>query len=288
MASQSQKWFLLVVLALTWGSSFILIKRGLVGLSPIQVGSLRIICAGIFLLTAGFRSFPAIQRQQWKYLALTAFFGIFAPAFLFAIAQTHISSTISSMMNALTSLNTLIIGILAFGLVITRNQGAGVLIGLVGSMLLILDGAMHDESQNYWFALVAYVGAVCYAINVNLLKKYLSGLSPMAISVGNFVVMLVPACVILATTGFFGQLHETRVAHSCGYVALLGIFGTGIANLLFYRLIQNSSPVFATQVTYMIPIVAFGWGVLDGESLSALQIAGAAIVVCGVYLSGKK
>ncbi|RZJ66554.1 MAG: DMT family transporter [Flavobacterium sp.] len=288
MSANRNKLLLIAILGLIWGSSFILIKRGLVGLTPYQLGSLRMVCAGLFFMVVGFKTLPKIPLEKWKYIVLTAFFGSFLPAFLFAIAQTHISSTISSIMNALTPLNTLLIGIVLFALDYKRTQVLGVFIGLAGCILLITGGEGGQSGNNNWFALLAFAGAVCYAININLLKKYLSDLSPLTIATGNFAAMLLPCLCILFFSGFFEQWHEAKVQHATGFVALLGILGTGIANLLFYRLIKVSTPVFASSVTYLIPIVAFFWGVLDGETLSVWQALGAVIVLAGVYLSSRK
>lgn len=186
MISKQLKWVYLVVLSLVWGSSFILIKKGLIGLTAFQLGSLRIIFAAIFLLLIGFKSLAKIPRHQWKYIALTSMFGTFIPAYLFAIAQTQIDSSVSSILNSLTPLNTLILGTLAFGLQFRRNQIFGVLIGLIGSALLILNGALHHPEQNYYYAILVLIASICYATNVNLIKKYLSDLTPVSITTGNF------------------------------------------------------------------------------------------------------
>lgn len=288
MKTKELKWIYLVVLALIWGSSFILIKRGLIGLNPLQVGSLRIIFAALFLIAIGFRSLPKIPLHQWKYLALTALFGTFIPAFLFAIAQTQIDSSVSSILNSLTPLNALIIGALFFGLQFKRTQIIGVLVGLIGTTLLILNGAIHHPEQNYYYAILVLIATLCYATNVNLIKKYLSDLSPLSISTGNFTVMLIPALLILFSTGFFETMHQIEVKNSVFYIMILGIIGTGIANIIFFKLIQMSSPVFATSVTYLIPIVAFLWGMLDYEMLTLVQLVGALIILFGVYLTSKK
>ncbi len=282
------KWILLAVLALIWGSSFILIKKGLVGLNPFQLGSLRIIFAALFLLLIGFKSLSKIPLQQWKFIALTAMFGTFIPAYCFALAETNIDSSITSILNSLTPLNALILGILIFKLEYKRAQVLGVIIGFIGTTLLILNGAMHHPSQNYGYATFAILGALCYGINVNLIKKYLSDLSPLSITTGNFLVMSIPASIILYFSGFFDIVHLEKVQHSAGFILILGIVGTGVANILFFKLIQMSSPVFATTVTYLIPIVAFFWGVLDGELLTFVQYIGAAIILFGVFLSSKK
>lgn len=288
MESKQLKWVLLSILSLIWGSSFILIKKGLIGLTPIQLGSLRIIFAGIFLILVGFKSLSKISFQQWKFIALTALFGTFIPAYLFAIAQTEIDSSLSSILNSLTPLNTLVIGSLAFGLQFRRNQIIGVIIGLIGSALLILNGAMNHPEQNYYYALLVIIASVCYATNVNLVKKHLSGMAPLSITTGNFLVMLLPATLILYFTDFLDVVSMPQVQHSMLFIVILGVIGTGIANIIFFKLIQLSSPVFATSVTYLIPIVAFFWGLLDNEILTPIQFFGAFIILIGVYLSAKK
>ncbi len=282
------KWVLLMILALIWGSSFILIKKGLLSLNPFQVGSVRIICAAIFLLSIGFKTLPKITKSQWKYLALTALFGTFIPAYLFAIAQTQIDSSVSSILNSLTPLNTLILGALAFGLTFNRNQIIGVVLGLLGSAILILNGAVNHPYQNYYYAILVLIASVCYATNVNLIKKHLSDLSPLTISTGNFSVMLIPALIILFSTGFVAVVGLHQVQVSVFYIMILGVIGTGIANIIFFKLIQISSPIFATSVTYLIPVVAFFWGLLDNENLSGIQFFGAFVILIGVYWSSRK
>lgn len=288
MDSKQLKWFYLVTLALIWGSSFILIKKGLVGLTPMQLGSLRIIFAAIFLLLIGFKSLAKIPHVKWKYIALTATLGTFIPAFLFAVAQTQIDSTVSSILNSLTPLNTLIFGVFAFGLTFRRPQVFGVVIGLIGTFLLIINGAMHHPEQNYYYAILIIIASVCYAINVNLIKKYLSDLSPLSITTGNFLVLLLPGIAVLFFSGFFEVIYVESVQHSIVFILILGVVGTGIANIIFFKTIQISSPVFATSVTYLIPVVAFGWGLFDNEMLTPVQFLGAFIILFGVYLSAKK
>ena len=288
MESKQLKWVYLMVLALVWGSSFILIKKGLIGLTALQLGSLRIIFAAVFLLLIGFKSLSKIPMYKWKYIALTSLFGTFIPAYLFAIAQTEIDSSVSSILNSLTPLNTLILGALVFGLQFKKNQIFGILIGLIGSALLILNGAIHHPEQNYYYAILVLIASICYAVNVNLIKKYLHDLSPLSITTSNFMVLFVPAFIILFFSGFFEVVHDLKVQESVLFIMVLGVVGTGIANILFFKLIQMSSPVFATSVTYLIPVVAFCWGLLDNEMLTPVQFFGAFIILIGVYLSAKK
>lgn len=288
MEAKQLKWVYLTVLALVWGSSFILIKKGLVGLTPLQLGSLRILFAALFLVLIGFKSISKIPSFKWKYIALTSLFGTFIPAYLFAIAQTEIDSSVSSILNSLTPLNTLILGAVFFGLHFKRTQIIGIVIGLAGSALLILNGAMHHPEQNYWYAILVLIASICYALNVNLIKKYLHDLSPLSITTGNFMVLSLPALAVLFASGFFDVVQQEQVQQSVLYIIVLGVVGTGIANILFFKLIQMSSPVFATSVTYLIPVVAFCWGLLDQEMLTSVQFLGAFIVLIGVYLSAKK
>ncbi|SHL89312.1 DMT family transporter [Flavobacterium xinjiangense] len=288
MNARQLKWVYLMILALIWGSSFILIKKGLVGLSALQLGSLRILFAAIFLLLIGFKSLTKIPKEKWKYIALTSLFGTFIPAYLFAIAETEIDSSITAILNSLTPLNTLILGAIVFGINFKRSQVWGVFIGLVGSMLLVFNGAINHPEQNYYYAILVIIASICYAVNVNLLKKYLHDLSPLSITTGNFAFLVIPTFLILSFSGFFEVVHVAKVQHSILFIMILGVLGTGIANILFFKLIQMSSPVFATSVTYLIPIVAFFWGLLDNEMLTSVQFFGAFIVLIGVYLSAKK
>lgn len=282
------KWIILVALALIWGSSFILIKKGLVGLDPFQLGSLRIIFCAIFLLIIGFKSLTSIAQHQWKYIAVTSLFGTFIPAYLFAIAETKVSSSICSILNSLTPLNTLILGAVVFGLNFRRNQILGIIIGLIGTAVLIFNGKAQTATEDYSYSVFVLIATVCYAMNVNLIKKYLSDVKPLSITTGNFVVMVVPAIIILFFTDFSSKISLSETQNALFYIMILGVIGTGIANIIFYKLIQISSPVFASSVTYLIPIVAFLWGVLDNEMLTPLQFFGALIILVGVFLANKK
>ncbi|MCL9809234.1 DMT family transporter [Flavobacterium luminosum] len=288
MFTKNNKWFLLVLLSLVWGSSFILIKRGLVGLNPFQLGALRLIFACFFLLPIGFKSLTQIPSYKWKYVALTSIFGNGLPVFLFAFAQTGLKSSISGILNSLTPLYTLLIGALAFGLTFMRNQVFGVILGLLGCSLLVFYGKSTSGETNYFFAFLVVIATICYALNVNLIKKYLSDMSPLAITTGNFLTLLIPALIILFSNGYAEVMTQPEVIHSTLFIIILGMIGTGIANILYYQLIQITSPLFASSVTYFIPLVAMSWGLLDGERLNFMQFIGAGIILGGVYLASKK
>ena len=212
MENKNLRFVYLVVLALVWGSSFILIKRGLTGLTPFQLGSLRMIFAAVFLLMIGFNSIKKIQLRHWKYLALTACCGTFLPVYLFSYAQTEISSSVSAILNSLTPLNTLMLGIIIYKIDFQRRQIYGVIIGLIGSALLVLNGAANNPEQNYNYAILLILASIMYALNVNFIKMYLSDLNPLSITTGNFIVIIIPASIVLYFSGFFEavQLQETQ------------------------------------------------------------------------------
>ena len=285
----NKKWYLLIFLGCVWGSSFLLMKLGLKGVNPIQMGSLRILFAAAFLIVVGFKQISKIPLYKWKYIALTSMFGTFLPVYLFAIALSKIDGSVSSILNSLTPLNTLLVGILFFKMDVQRRQIFGVIIGFVGCVLLVLFGEGGNTTENYYYALLVVLASVFYGINVNLIKKYLSDLKPLTISTGNFIVMLFPALLVLYFSGFFEIAHEQKVITSLGYIAILGIVGTGLSNILFFKLIQLSSPVFASSVTYLIPVVAIllGYFVMN-ETLNIVQGIGASVVLLGVYFSSKK
>lgn len=285
MPLKNLKWIYLILLSLVWGSSFILIKKGLVGLSALQVGSFRIIFAALFLILVGFRSLIKLSARQWKWIIISGFLGSFFPVYLFSFAETEIDSAIASILNATTPLMTLIFGALFFRAVFTQNKVIGVVIGLLGTAGLILSGASINPDQNYLYSGLVIIAASCYAMNVNILKRYMSDISPLGIAAGNFSALLIPALIALYFSGFFEQnIGSSVIQLSVMFVAILGIIGTGVAMIIFNKLVQISDPVFTTSVTYTIPVVALGWGILDGETFSSLQLISAVVILVGVFI----
>ena len=290
MNNQQQKWFYLTLLSLVWGSSFILMKKALLGVTPIQLGALRMIFTAVFLLSVAFPSLKKIKKKHYKYIVYTSIAGTFLPGFLFAFAITTIDSSIVSILNSLTPFNTLIFGAIVFGFAFKRTQLYGILIGLVGTLILILKGAALNPDQNYWYAFLIIIASIGYAFNANMVKKYLGDLNALSIVTGNFLLLIIPAFIVLAFTDFFStfSFQNTVLMESLGYLAILSVVGTGVAKTIYNKLVHISDPVFSSSVTYVIPLVAIFWGVLDGEKLSPLQIFGGIIILFGVYLVNKK
>lgn len=290
MPKQNLKWIYLLLLAVVWGSSFILIKKGLVGLTPLQVGSLRTVFAALFLALIGLRSLKNIKGKQWKWIAFSGFFGTFFPAYLFSYAETEIDSAIVSILNSTTPLLSMLLGVFIFDAVFIKRKFVGVMIGLAGTTALILSGAAVNPDQNYWYSLLVILASLFYGFNANVIKKHLQTIPALAITTGNFMVIVIPALIVLATTGFFSAdvLTESDVQISLIYIAILGVIGTGAALIIFNKLIQISDPVFSTSVTYLVPVVALGWGFLDGESFTLFQLISGVVILVGVVIVNKK
>lgn len=281
------KWAYLFILSLIWGSSFILIKKSLLGLTPFQLGALRTIFTGVFLFIAGYKTIKIIDKSQWKWLFLSGFLGSFFPAFLFAIAETEIDSSIASILNSLTPLSTLLMGFAIFKIASTKRQMFGVIIGFIGTSLLILKGADLNPNQNYLYAGFVILSTIMYAANVNIIKRHLFNVKPLAIATGNYVAIIIPAIIVLLCSGFFNEatFANPHIKMSLVYITILSFFGTALAKVMFNKLIQISTPVFASSVTYLMPIVALGWGILDGESFTLMQGFASLVILFGVYLS---
>lgn len=291
MKALHPKWIYLFILSLIWGSSFMLIKKGLVGLTPMQLGAVRIIFTGTFLFIIGFRKIKEIKgAKEWKGIVLTGLLGTFFPSFLFAYAETEIDSAIASILNSLVPLNTILIGLLLFKIKSTKRQVLGVFIGLIGTLILLMNGVSLNPNQNYFYAVLVIIATIMYAASSNIIKYYLQHVNALTIAVGNFMVIMIPAMIVLITSGFFKEetLANEQLKPALLYMVILSLFGTAVAKVLFNKLIQVSTPVFASSVAYLMPVVAVFWGLLDGERFSISQAFSTVIIFVGVYLAQKQ
>ena len=283
------KWFYLISLSLIWGSSFILIKKALVGLEADQLGSLRIIFSSIIIILIAWKRLSKITRLEWKWITISAFLGSFFPAFLFAFAEKEIDSAVASIINSIVPLNTVIIGMVLFNIRSTKRQIIGVLIGLAGTYMLIMSGIKLNPDQNYLYSGFVILCSFLYALNVNIIKKYLQHLSALTITVGHFAVIIIPALIVFYFSDFdLNSLKNQETIDSIIYVLILAVFGTALAKILFNKLIKISSPVFASSVTYSMLIVSIFWGLVDGEKFSIYQLIATIIIILGVLLTNKK
>ena len=288
MENKNLKWIYLLILSFVWGSSYILIKKALIGLSPLQVGSLRTIISTVLLLAIGYSSLKTIPRDKWKWILITGLVS-FIPPFLFAYAQTEIDSALAAILNSLTPLATLLIGVGFYRFKIDSKQISGVIIGLIGSVLLMYQGSVINPDQNLLYVFFIIFASVLYAVQVNLLKVHLQDVSAVAITVGNFI-FIFPLAVVIFLMSDYKQIDindkDVKVALFC--LLILSIVGTVFAKILFNKFVQIASPVFASSVTYTLPIVALFWGLLDGEVFTLNQFFATVIILTGVYLANKK
>jgi len=280
-----RKWGTLVILSLIWGSSYILIKKGLTGLTPIQLGSLRVIVTTIIMAPIGYQKIKHIPRQNMKWVALSAFVGSFFPAYLFAFAETEISSSITAVMVSLTPLFTLLISVFVFGEELLKKQVFGVLIGFTGIIVLI-NNELFSSSFNILYIMFIVLAAFCYAVNANVLKYKLSNIPALGIVFMSFLFMFIPAFIILCFSDFpFSDFtSDPLIIESIIYIVILAVFGTAIAKVLYIKLLAISTPVFSVSTTYLMPVVAIFWGLLDGEEFKLTQFIISQYPTCCVII----
>ena len=279
-------WIILFSLMLTWGSSFILIKRALLAFTGTEVGLLRVVITFLFLLPFAFRYLKTVSRKYFWPLLISGVIGSVIPALLFGIAETRIESGLAGTLNSLTPLFTLLIGLLFFGFKTRWVNVTGVVVGLAGAAGLMLSSSGGHFGGDFWYAFLVVVASVCYAINVNLVKRYFAGLDSMQITVMTFFYIGIPTLfyVLFFTRVPVLLIKQPEAWQGMGYLAVLSIVGTGLALIAFNKLIKLSSPVFASSVTYVIPIVAIMWGVLDGERFTPVYFFWMALILGGVFL----
>ncbi|MBI1221807.1 MAG: EamA family transporter [Bacteroidetes bacterium] len=280
---------LLIVLGMIWGSSFILIKRGLVAFSPVQVGALRLFIAGIVLLPVFLSWYGKANKRNFGWFMLSGLLGNGLPAILFAVAQTHLSSSVTGALNSLTPMFALLVGVLVYKIPFDRSKLLGVLVGLAGALALILLGHHSRPAGDLGYSMFVIIAALLYGINVNLIKEKFSESKPMVIAAFPIVFMAIPSFLFLVFSNFFTEaLFEPQALQSLGAISLLAVFGTALSLVAFNHLIQLTNAVFASLTTYIIPIVALMWGIWDGEVLTIYQIGGMGLILLGVLLVRKK
>jgi drug/metabolite transporter (DMT)-like permease len=282
-------WLALLLLVLVWGSSFILIKRGLVSFSSMEVGALRIAMSFLVLSPFVIKHLKKVPRRKMIYFILAGIIGNGLPPFLFAKAQTVIDSYMAGVLNSLTPLFTLLVGVLFFGIRTRWLNVLGVGIGLGGAIgLLTASNGAH--LNNIWYGLYAVAAAVCYAVNMNLIKQYLSDFDALTITSVVFMFIGIPSLVYLfAGTDIVNTLaSDPKAWESLGYISILAVLGTAVAMIIHNWLIKQTSALFTSTVTYLMPVVSIAWGVIDSESFLLVYMLWISLILIGVYLANKK
>src|SRR6056297_528508 len=278
----------LILLAFVWGSSFILMKIGLKSFTSPQAAAIRIVSASLALLPLSLRHIKQLKRKDLKSLLIAGFIGSFIPAFLFTKAQTLIDSSMAGMLNSLTPMFTLFIGLAFYKIKILRMQVIGLILGLMGAAGLIATGEDLDLSNINSYAFFVVFATICYGTNMNEIKARLSHLSGIQITSLSFMFLLPVALGYLLTTDIRTAITHEGWGYHLMALMVLGVIGTALAMLLMNSLIRHVPPVFASSVTYIIPVFAIGWGVVDGEVILPVHLLFMALILLGVYIINSK
>lgn len=280
-------WLVFALLSLVWGSSFVLIKEGLRSFSPYQVASLRMLFAGLVLVPFAIKALPQIPKEKMGLVLISGVAGNFIPAFLFCIAETQIDSSLAGILNSLTPLFTILVGISFFKVQTNITKIIGVIIGFIG--LCFLFAAGKDMSmRNMSYAGLVLMATLFYGINENMVGRYLQNIGALNIASVAFSFLVLPSAAILFFTGYFNNNFTNQtVIQSSLASAVLGIIGTSLASILFYYLIKKAGVIFGSLVTYGIPIVAVCWGMVYGEKITPMQYVWMGVILLGVFIANR-
>ncbi len=280
-------WFTLIFLSIIWGSSFILMKKGLVSFSPNQVAGLRIGIAFLFFLPYALSVVRKIPRDKWIYVTLIGLLGSFIPAFLFTTAETQIDSAPAGILNSLTPLFTYTWGVSLFHQPQNKRRLLGIVIGFLGALVLVIQP--HQNFSINQYALLIVLATMMYGLSGNIAKYFLQEVNPRHITAVSFLFVGVPALLFVLFSDFFLVMKTDENAYqSLFYVMILSLLGTAFALMLFWKLIQETDPLFGSLSTYFIPFVAVLWGLLDGEQLQWHQFFGFGLILFSVFLVKSK
>jgi drug/metabolite transporter (DMT)-like permease len=282
--------FLLIALSLIWGTSFILIKQGLKVFSPEEVGSLRVAAAAVFLLPFAFIRWKELKEGDHAKLFFSGMMAIFIPAFLFSLAQTRLQSSVTGILNTLSPIWTVVMGVLFFKQKFRGFAVVGLLISFGGAIVLAFARADGDVGGLNMYALLVVVACAFYGANANYVKFNITGLN--SITITSVSLLLIWPFALIYLFGFTDFTHKLVTQpgawEAAGFIIILALMSTTIANLIFNKLLQISSPLFAASVTYIMPIVSVMWGLIDGEKLLLGHFIGMGAILVGVYLANRK
>jgi drug/metabolite transporter (DMT)-like permease len=279
------KWFTLLLLGFVWGSSFILMKKSLVVYTPNEVAQLRLLVTAIAFLPITIYQFRVLIGKDFKWFFASGWMGNGIPAFLFTNAQTKIASSLAGMLNSLTPLFTMIVGILFFHIRPKKNKVFGVIIGFLGAVSLIWASKGIDVSGSLRAAGLVVLATIMYGMNANVLKSKLSHHHPVNITAFTFFITgfsWLP--FLLWNSDVISFFTDESHRQAFLYIAILSLAGSGFSVVLFNVLVKKTSAIFASSVTYLIPVFAILWGLSDGETIQVFQFVSIGIILTGIYL----
>ena len=266
-----------------------MMKEGLLHLSAFQVASLRIVFSGIVLLPFAIKHFKSIPQNKLLLIFMSGVLGSLLPAYLFCVAELGIDSALAGTLNSLTPIFVIITGALFFNSKTAGNKILGIFIAFTGSLLLLFSKGQMPESQNMLYVSFVVMATICYGINVNMVYKHLHNIGSLQIASVALSLNAIPALIVLVLSGYFSlPLTNPGILYSTGHAALLGVFATAMASIIFYVLVKRAGAVFASMVTYGIPIIANFWGLIYGEEVGWKQFGCLLLILLGVYLANRK
>ena len=275
---------ILLFLSAVWGSSFIIMKKVNPVFDPIQISSLRLIFAGAVALPLVNKQFKTFSKRHWTALLLVGIIGNAIPSFLFAVASEEINSATSGILNGLAPIFTLILGVFFFSFKGKTMHYIGAAMGLLGCLFVIQGNDAHGEINNMWYAIFPFVGSLCYGFSSNIIKSRLTDLKPIISGSTPFIFGAILGLIAMP----FSLHHHTpeintQFYEALGLMVILGVFGSTLSMVLFNRLVQLNSALFASTVTFIMPLFAILWGLWDGENIRGLQILGLVLILSAVY-----
>jgi drug/metabolite transporter (DMT)-like permease len=291
--NETKAWTILILLSIVWGSSFILMEKSMhptastSAFTPYQVGAIRILIAALVLLPIAIKNIRKFKGKNALLFISVGLAGNFIPAFLFPIAETQIQSSLAGLLNVGVSLFIIILSLLFFKTKISRLQFIGFLMGVTG-LFLIVSAQINTGENSLSHAGIALLATLFYAISLSLIKYKLYNETPLTITSLAFFAMLGPAIAACFLTDSFQALSEPETLKGLPYLAVLSIIGTALAVLLFNYMVAISTPLFASSVGYIIPVIALLFGILDGEKFNLVNLVWLVLILFGVYLMGKK
>jgi drug/metabolite transporter (DMT)-like permease len=283
-------WFVLLLLSIIWGSSFILMKEGLKGFEPLQLALIRMSVAALCMFPFALRFVRELSKRKVALLLAVGFTGNALPAFLYAKSETVLPSAVVGVLTSMTPSFALLVAWLFFRQSFPRRNVIGIVIGLAGSVMLALAGSPEEgRSTNLVFAALVLLATISYGINENLVQGFFAKTDPVLVTSIALSTVGWPALILLLSgTNFIHNVRTNSAAPAAlGYIVILGMFGSALSVLLFNRLLKESTLIFASSVTYTIPIVAVLWGIALHEDFTMLHALAFVVILAGVWLANR-
>ena len=272
-----------ILLAAIWGSSFLFTRIAAVEFGVMPTAFLRVLLAALFLMPFLLWSghWPAFKKRAGP-IMFVGMLNSGIPFALYAYAVMSITTGLSAILNATVPLFGAIVAWLWLKDKPTNSSIMGLVIGFIGVALLAGDQASFKPGGSGWAILACLVATTCYAISASYTRKYLMGVPPMATSTGS----MIGAALGLSVPALLSWPSSVPSLQAWGSVLFVAILCTGVAYVLYFRLIEAAGPSKTLTVTFMIPVFAIVYGVLFlGEELTLWMIVCACVIICGTALA---